>query len=341
MEISIIIPVYNEEDGIEGNLSEIGSYMNGYLGPDGWEVIVVDDGSEDRTLKVLHGVAASKNWLQVVSLGHHCGRGMALRAGIDASRGERVITLDADLSYAPYHIERMLSALERENADIVVASAYGKGGTARNVPPKRLWVSRIGNKILSYMFGGTVSVLTCVVRAYNSDFIKRLDLHSDDKEIHLEILSKAKILGAKIVEVPADLQWREHKLAKSPGRPSPRRSTVTLKNTSASHLFFALLSKPGVIFWIPGMVLIGISFLILVTILFSMASEFDRELTLYNLLRNSLVKAPISWITMGFSFLLGIQFFTLGFLTNQSKSNQEETYKTLHAIYAELRKKKE
>jgi len=87
--------------------------------------------------------------------------------------------------------------------------------------------------------------------------------------------------------------------------------------------------------------LISISFIILVTILFSIASEFDRGLTLYNLLRNSLVKAPISWITMGFSFLLGIQFFTLGFLTNQSKSNQEETYKTLHSIYSELRKDKE
>jgi len=339
--ISIIIPVYNEEHGIERNLSEIESYMTGYHGPEGWEVIVVDDGSEDGTLQVLHGVASSKQWLQVVSLGHHCGRGMALRAGINACSGDCVVTLDADLSYAPYHIERMLDALERENVDIVVASAYGKGGTVKNVPPKRLWISRVGNKILSYMFGGTVSVLTCVVRAYNSNFIKRLDLHSDDKEIHLEILSKAKVLGARIVEVPADLYWREHKLAKNPDKPAPRRSTVKLKSTSSSHLFFALLSKPGVIFWIPGMVLISISFIILVTILFSIASEFDRGLTLYNLLRNSLVKAPISWITMGFSFLLGIQFFTLGFLTNQSKSNQEETYKTLHSIYSELRKDKE
>ncbi len=341
MKISIIIPVYNEEDGIERNLSEIESYMTGYVGPHGWEAIVVDDGSEDNTLEVLNTAAVQKTWLRVVALGHHTGRGAALRAGIDAASGDRVITLDADLSYAPCHIERMISKLDQEDADIVVASAYGKGGTVANVPRRRLWISRIGNKILSYMFGGTVTVLTCVVRAYKSSFIKRLDLHSSDKEIHLEILSKAKILGAKIVEVPADLHWREHKMAKSRGSALPRRSTMKLKNTSSSHLFFALLSKPGIIFWVPGMMLIAASFTILFTIVVSIVSEYDRELLLYHTIRNSLVKAPISWITMAFSFLLGVQFFTLGFLTNQSKSNQEETYRTLHSIYSKLRKKKE
>lgn len=341
MKISIVIPVYNEEDSIERNLSEIESYMTGYVGPDGWEVIVVDDGSEDNTLEVLNRATGQKSWLRVVALDHHYGRGMALRAGIDAGSGDRLITLDADLSYAPYHIERLINKLEQENADIVVASAYGKGGTVRNVPRRRLWISRIGNKILSYMFGGTVTVLTCVVRAYKSNFIKRLDLHSDDKEIHLEILSKAKILGAKIAEVPADLHWRESKLTKSSGRQFARRSTLKVKKTSSSHLFFALLSRPGVIFWIPGMILLTTSFMILCTIVTSIVSDFDRELLLYHTIRNSLIKAPISWITMAFSFLLGIQFFTLGFLTNQSKSNQEETYKTLHSIYSELRKKRE
>lgn len=342
MKISIIIPLFNEESSIEGNLAEIASYMMGYADSGDWELIAVNDGSEDNTLEVLNRTSVENRWLRVIDLGRHYGRGKALRSGIDAASGDMIVSIDADLSYAPYHIERLIDKLEQENADIVVASAYREGGTVKNVPWKRLWISRIGNKILSYMFGGTVSVLTCMIRAYKSDFIRNLDLHCNDKEIHLEILSKAKILEAKIAEVPADLQWRETKLLKrSRARPS-RRRTLKVKRTSSTHLFFAMLSKPGIIFWIPGFILLAASFLILSTIFTSVfVSYYDQGFSFYQTIRNSMVNAPISWLTMGFSFLLGIQFFTLGFLTNQSKSNREETYKTLHSIYREIKKKRD
>ena len=342
MKISVIIPVFNEENNIERNLAEIASYMIGYGDSDGWELIAVNDGSEDNTLEILSKSAAEKCWLRVIDLGRHYGRGKALRSGIDAASGDMIVTLDADLSYAPYHIERLIDKLAQENADIVVASAYRKGGTVKNVPWKRLWISRIGNKILSYMFGGTVTVLTCMVRAYKSEFIKNLDLHCNDKEIHLEIMSKAKILEAKIAEVPADLHWRETKLLKSSRARPSRRPTLKVKRTSSTHLFFALLSKPGIIFWIPGFILIAVSFLILLTIFTSVfVSYYDQGFSFYQTIRNSMVNAPISWLTMAFSFLLGIQFFTLGFLTNQSKNNREETYKTLHSIYRQIKKKRD
>jgi hypothetical protein len=251
------------------------------------------------------------------------------------------VTLDADLSYAPYHIERMLSKLEAENADIVIGSAYGKNGTVQNVPWKRLWLSRVGNMILSYMYSGGITVLTCVARAYKSEFIKRLDLHSDDKEIHLEVLAKAKILGAKIVEVPADLRWREEKRRRSasPGQPT-RRPTLRTRKTSSSHLFFALLNKPGMIFWIPGFFLFLIAAVVLSTTLISIFSSPAVFLFPYHAVRDSMIRAPISWLVMAFSFLLGVQFFTLGFMTNQSKTHQEETYRTLNAIYRALQDKK-
>jgi glycosyltransferase involved in cell wall biosynthesis len=340
MKISIVIPVFNEEDNIEKNLGEIESYMIQYAGQRAWEVIAVNDGSEDRTAEILGRTAKDKFWLRVVDLGYHYGRGKALRTGIDAASGEVIVTLEADLSYAPYHIERLLLKLEQENADIVIASAYKDGGTAKNVPWRRLWISKIGNKILSYMFGGNVTVLTCMVRAYKSEFIKHLDLYSEDKEIHLEILSKTKVLGGKIVEIPADLHWRESKLAKLHGkRSSLRRSTLKIKKTSSSHLFFALLNKPGIIFWIPGFLLMAISLSIFLTIFISIVLDLDAGMSFYQTIRISMINAPLSWLTMAFSFILGIQFFTLGFLTNQNKNNQEETYRTLNAIYQELKKK--
>jgi glycosyltransferase involved in cell wall biosynthesis len=339
--VSIIVPAFNEEDSLERNLSEIESYMNGYAHNGTWELVVVNDGSRDNTLTILNRLAQEKPWLKVVDLVFNYGRGKALRAGFERASGDRIVTLDADLSYGPYHIERMLSKLEEENADIVIASAYGKNGTVQNVPWKRLWLSRIGNQILSYMFSSGITVLTCITRAYKSEFIKRLDLHSDDKEIHLEILAKAKILGAKILEVPADLHWRDEKRLKPTSRRQPiRRPTLKAKKTSSSHLFFALLNKPGMIFWIPGFFLLLIAGGILITILASIFSNPTVSLSPYNALRDSMVKAPISWVAMAFSFLLAVQFFTLGFITNQSKAHQEETYRTLHAIYRAISDKR-
>ena len=342
MKVSIIVPAFNEADSLERNLSEIESYMNDYAGNSTWELVVVNDGSKDSTLTILNRLVQVKSWLKVVDLVFNYGRGKALREGFERASGDRIVTLDADLSYAPCHIERMLSKLEEENADIVIASAYGKNGTVQNVPWKRLWLSRIGNQVLSYMFGGGITVLTCVVRAYKSEFIKQLDLHSDDKEIHLEILAKAKTLGVKIAEVPADLRWREEKRLKAgaKGR-SMRRSTLRTRKTSSSHLFFALLNKPGMIFWIPGFLLFGISAVILLIILSTILSDPMISISVYHTFRNSMISASISWLVMAFSFLLGVQFFTLGFMTNQSKAHQEETYRTLHAIYKALKDKRD
>jgi len=342
MNISIVLPLFNEERNIEITLFELESYMTRYAGSTGWEIIAVNDGSDDGTLNVLHGIAQNRSWLRVIDLVSHYGRGRALRAGIDAASGEVIVSLEADLSYAPHHIERLIQKLVREDADIVIASAYREGGTVSNVPWKRLLISSIGNKILSYMFGGMVTVLTCMVRAYRSDFIKGLDLYSDDKEIHLEILSKAKILGAKITEIPADLCWRIGKVARRADKKQySRRSTLQFKKVSSSHLFFALLSRPGIIFWVPGFLLVLLSFFILSVTVATILSDPICTDSLYHAVRNSMINASISWLTMALSFLLGIQFFTLGFLTNQNKNNREETYRTLNSIYREIKKKRD
>jgi glycosyltransferase involved in cell wall biosynthesis len=306
-----------------------------------WEAIIVNDGSSDDTEAILYDLQKSKDCLKVVSLASHYGRGRALRSGFEAATGDIIVTLDADLSYAPYHIEKLVNKLLDEDADVVVASAYRQNGSVKNVPFNRFLISRVGNKILSYMFGSQVTVLTCIVRSYKNGFIKNLDLHSADKEIHLEILSKAKIIGAKIVEIPADLCWRPTKLNKPDRTGSTvRRSTLKVKKTSFSHLFLALLNRPGVVFWVPGYILLAISILIFLITVWTIFGDFTIKTSIYHAVRNSMIRAPISWLTMAFSFLLGIQFFTLGFLTNQIKSNQEETYRTLHTIFKELKKKK-
>lgn len=338
MKLSIIIPAYNEERGIENTLNELESYMNNYDGCNCWEIVVVNDGSTDNTLSVLNNIKQSKSYLKVIDLVTHFGRGMALRKGLEESTGDIIISLDADLSYAPYHIEKLVDKLVKNNADLVLASAYAKGGTFKNVPFWRLFLSRLGNKILSYTFNGKISVLTCLVRAYRREFITKLDLHSNNKDIHLEILYKASMLGAKILEVPADLKWRDEKIA-GLKKSNKRRSTLKLGKTSHSHFFFAMLNKPGVIFFIPANTLLMISFFILVFIIRAGPSNISSGLSLYIAIRESMITGALSYITFALSFILAIQFFSLGFLTNQSKKNHEETYKTMSTILTELRKK--
>jgi glycosyltransferase involved in cell wall biosynthesis len=339
MKLSIIIPVYNEESSIEATIDELESYMKGYSECSCWEVILVNDGSTDSTLKVINSIKQKKPWLKIVDLGANFGRGKALRRGLAKATGDIIVSLDADLSYAPYHIKRMVEKLVSKNADLVLASAYGRGGTVKNVPFIRLWISRMGNMILSFMYGENITVLTCIARAYKKTFIDRLDLHSNDKDLHLEILYKAKILGAIILEVPGDLKWRKKKTA-TLKKYVRRRSTLKFKRTSISHFFFAMMNRPGIIFFIPGCLLLMVSISIFILSLMTIVPDIINGMSVYFALRKSILTATPSWLTLAASFILSIQFFSLGFLTNQNKKNYEETYKTTNSIFIELKKKK-
>jgi len=340
MKISIVIPAFNEADTIQNVLDELEKYMYGYTENNDWEILVINDGSTDNTMEVLNDIRKSKNWLKVIDMVFNYGRGRALRKGLQEASGDIIISLDADLSYAPYHIEKFVNKIENENADIVLASAYGENGTVSNVPLNRLWISRLGNKVLSYMFGGNISVLTCLARAYKREFIRRLDLHSDDKEIHLEILYKTRMLGGKIMEIPADLHWPENKLSKIESGQKKRRSTLKFKKTSYSHIFFALLNKPGFIFRVPGYMLLVISLIVYSVTFRVILLDIAGGKNAYYAIRDSMLTAAPSWLTATVSFVLGVQFLTLGFLTFQNKRNYEELYKTLNTILSEQRGKK-
>lgn len=341
VKLSLVIPAYNEADGIKEVLFELESYMSKYRKINDWEIVVVNDGSTDTTVNICREIEKDKPWLNFVDLGVHYGRGRALRKGLETASGDIIVSLDADLSYAPYHIEKLADTLEKEQADIVLASAYIKGGTAKNVPFKRLWMSRLGNKILSYMFDGDITVLTCLARAFRKDFINRLDLNSNDKEIHLEILLKARMLGGKILEIPADLFWRQNKLAKTHDkRKNNRRTTMNFRKIGSSHIFFALMSKPGLIFLVPGSFLMITALIILINKLWLIMKAIAVGVPAYYAIRNSIKSAIPSWGIIVVFIILATQFFTLSFMTNQIKRVYEELYKTLHAMFTEIKKEK-
>lgn len=243
-EISVIIPMCNEQDSLESTSAEVASVLDG-LGV-AWELILVDDGSGDRTPELAAGLARADARIRLLTHNVNMGRGRALRTGFAEARGRFVFTIDCDLSYSPRHIADMHKALQGPALpDIVVASPYMVGGRTEGVPVTRLAVSRIANRLLSYAMGGIVKTVTGIVRGYRRSALRSLDLTSDGKEIHLEIISKSLAMGYRIEEIPAVLKGRRK-----------GRSKLRFRVTALTHLLFSFYEKPLIFFGIVGFVLI-------------------------------------------------------------------------------------
>lgn len=245
---TIVIPMFNEEDNAETTISRLIETLEAT----GWEfeVVPVNDGSLDATAEVLVEIASHDSRVRPVGYRTNRGRGYALRRGFAAARGRFVAALDADLSYTPDHAVRMIGILlEDAEADVVIASPYMPGGAVEGVPLNRLLISRLGNAVLRYSLPKPVYTSTGVVRAYRKEVLDALDLASDGKEIHLEILSNVMALGCRIVEMPATLRAR--KRGKSKFRPG---------KTMQSHLAFTLLERSASVFAAFGalLVLVGL-----------------------------------------------------------------------------------
>ena len=133
--------------------------------------------------------------------------GRSLQTGFKNAHGDIIVVLDLDLSYSVDHIEKLVEKQLETDADIVIASPYMKDGKVSHVPFKRLLFSRTVNRFMHFVSQTKYHTFTCMVRAYKAQFIKSLNLKTIDYEINPEIIHKALILRAKIMEIPAHLDW--------------------------------------------------------------------------------------------------------------------------------------
>ncbi len=302
IDLSIVIPMYNERDNVDRTLSLIGETMAGFRG--GWELILVDDGSDDDTLAVARAAAERVPWLRVLSYERNRGRGRAMRTGFDAARGEIIITTDFDLSYSPDHILKIYDAFrENQDVDVVLGSAYMPGGTVKDVPFMRHAASRLGNRVLSFAMDGKVHTITCILRGYRRHVLESLELESEGKEIHLEILSKVLSLGYRVLEVPAHLRGR-----------TGGKSKFKLKATSLTHLVFTFFERPMIVFGGLG------ALMLLLGIVVGAAIVFMRYSGTLN------PERPLMTL-MVLLVLVGIQVLTVGFIALQILKLRKEIYR--------------
>ena len=209
LNVSLIAPAYNEAQILNLNLQSLYDYMSRMDRPVRWELIVVNDGSSDATAEVADKFAASHTAVRVLHHPRNFGLGRALRSGFSAASGDLVICVDVDLTYAPEYIEALIAASEQSHADVVLLSPYMQDGRVSHVPFLRRLFSLSANRFLCLAGGRRLHTSTGMVRLYSRSLLSQLCLNSDGMEINLEILHKALLLGARVKEIPAHLNW-EH-----------------------------------------------------------------------------------------------------------------------------------
>ncbi len=343
VELSLIIPAYNEEAIIAGSLRELCTYMDDALPQVAYEIIVVDDGSTDQTVRTVEEVARMHPGVRSVVHERNRGRGKAVRTGFEAAQGGYIICLDADLSYSPEHIARLLEPLKAGVADITLASAYNREGTVKNVPASRALMSRLGNIVLSAGLKSNISTATCIVRGFRREAIDKMELINDGKDLHLEILQKAELFGLRILEIPGHLKWRNrNRKARSKVGVLDHIPFFSMSNTIASHLVYSYVLRPGTMLNAP---VIGLLIVFLTTLGMFLWAWATRLLgpggfgfsKIYNSLRDTLLAGGLTFVVMVSSLLFLIILIAFYFASQQNKRHHDEVYVLLNRMNTRLK----
>ena len=313
MKISIVAPMFNEEENLQLTLSKLKNELKKNDISD-YELIFVNDGSTDNTYIKAKELESEEEKLKIVGYEVNQGRGKAIRTGIESSTGDIICTIDFDLSYDETHITRMITTLkENPIIDVVLTSVYMPGGKAIGIPPFRLFISKTANLLYRFAFSPRIYTSTCVVRAYRKEAIQNLELESDDKEIHLEILSKLLSTGCKILEIPGTLTKRKEEKNKV------KRKTFKFRRHSISHIIYFIQEKPFAIFGMIGMILFILGFFSVGVLLYTRFGENEW-------FSSTSISRLISPNFVIILFLSGLQMVGLGFLGIQNNLLKKELF---------------
>lgn len=205
IELSVVAPAHNEQENIEPLVQEVGSALN-ELGI-GFEFIIVDDGSTDRTRERVKTLMRGSPWLRLVAMtqtppGKGNGQSAAFYAGFRAARGRLVASLDADLQNDPADLPKMLLRLRETDADMV----QGDRSLARRDNVIRRVTSRIGRFFRGLLLNDTIRDTGCSLRVMKREIAVALPL--EFKGMHRFIPVTARHLGYKVVEMPVNHRAR-------------------------------------------------------------------------------------------------------------------------------------
>ncbi len=207
--LSILVPAYNEETRLPDTLETIADYLR--KRDFSHELVVIDDGSRDKTRDVVREFAQDRPWVRLVQYDDehgaalNRGKGFAVRAGVEAAVGRDILFSDADLSTPIEEIEKLLPPISRGDCDITIASRALPGSNLTiHQPPHRELMGRTFNKIVQKMAVPGIMDTQCGFKAFRGDVAKRLFklAQIDGFGFDPEILFLANKFGYKIRELP-------------------------------------------------------------------------------------------------------------------------------------------
>lgn len=202
LDISVVAPVYNEEE----NLPLLVSQLTDVLNPMGksYEIIFVDDGSTDRSRALLKEMVSSHPQIHALGFRKNCGETAAIGAGLKEARGDVVVTIDADLQNDPKDIPMMMDYLR--DYDMVTGWRRKRDDS---------WVkritSKIANSIRNRLSGETIRDSGCTFRAYKRECLENIKLY---KGMHRFMPTLVRMEGFRVIEVPIDHHPRKFGVSK-------------------------------------------------------------------------------------------------------------------------------
>lgn len=300
-ELSLVIPVMNEEDNIKPLLEAVRDALQDF----DYEVILVDDGSTDATRRRI--VEYGDDRTVLVELRKNYGQSTAMTAGIDHANGKYVALLDGDLQNDPTDIPFMVDLLKREDWDVVAGNRKNRkdGMVLRKIP------SKIANAMIRRMTGVYIKDYGCTLKIFKKEIAEDLGLYG---ELHRFIPVLAKLQGARITQV--DVKHHPRKFGKS--KYGIGRTFRVLSDLVLMVFFRRYMQKPMHLFGTLGFISLGLGILI------------NAYLLVLKILGHDIWGKPI--LILGLIFLLGgIQLITIGILAEIAvrtyyESQSKKTY---------------
>lgn len=289
--LSVVVPMYNEVDAAVPLIDAVQSALSSYGHP--WELIVVDDGSSDGTgVRLQRHAERVGAHVRVVRLRRNFRQTAAMQAGIDASRGDVIVTMDGDLQNDPRDIPRLVARLLTEQLDLVAGWRRERMDrfASRRLP------SMLANRLIRKVSGLEFQDLGCSLKAFRGSVLREVRLYG---EMHRFIPAWLATVTSpeRMAEEPVNHRAREHGRSKY-GLSRTFRVAVDLL---AVHFFLRFGSRPGHFFGAIGLTVLGIGMALL------------GYMAWLKMLGESVGTRPL--LALGFfAVMAGVQFLTSGVL---------------------------
>lgn len=288
MDLSIVVPIYNEEESI-GLLYE---KLTSALASTGlvYELILVDDGSSDRSFLLLKDIAAQDSRVKVIRFRRNFGQTAAMAAGFDSASGRVVVPMDGDLQNDPTDIPRLLSKID-EGYDVVSGWRKDRQDTFIN----RKLPSMIANSLISRFTGVHLHDYGCTLKAYRKEVLEGINLYG---EMHRFVPALASQVGAKVTELPV----KHHQRLYGTSKYGISRTVRVVLDLMTVKFLLSYSTKPIQLFGRWGI------YTLFAGLLSGLATLYMKIFEHMSMNRNPL------WILTIFLLFMGVQFIVLGLL---------------------------